>query len=122
MANPTPTETKITIKDLELNLSVGLLTHEKNAPQRILISMDLYLKPDYLQTVDEKTIVDYGAICDQLKQWETAPHTDLIETLIQNATTIAFSHNAVTATRIHIRKPDIINQAQAVGVEVFVER
>ena len=122
MARPIIVETNITIEDLELNLSVGLLDHEKNAPQRILISMDLHLMPDYIQAVDNDNIVDYGAICAELKKWEAEPHIDLLETLAQKAMDIAFQYPAVTATRIHIRKPDIIPEVQTVGVEVFSER
>ena len=122
VVKPVAAKAKITIEDLALKVCVGLLDKEKNAPQRILISMDLYLTPDYMQTVGNDSIVDYGAICSDLKKWETAPHIDLLETLAQQAAKIALSYNAVTAARIRIRKPDIIKEAKAVGVEVFVER
>ena len=84
--------------------------------------MDLHLTDDYLENITPDTIVDYGAICEALKKWETEPHTDLLETLTQKATQIVFSYKTVKSARIHIRKPDIIAQAQAVGVEVFVAR
>ena len=116
------TKAKITIEDLELNVHIGLLEQERAAPQRILMSITLHLAANYMQVVDNKNIVDYGAICSELKKWEAEPHIDLLETLAHKATEIALSYSAVTAAHIHIRKPDIIKEARAVGIEVFVER
>lgn len=113
--------TKIIIEDLELYLSVGLHPEERKAPQRILISMDLRLRQDYMQNVTQENMVDYAEICEKLKEWETKPHIDLIETLAQKASDIALSYSAVTSARIHIRKPDIITETKSVGVEVIVE-
>jgi len=112
----------IRIEGLALRLRIGLLDRERNAPQRVLIDMDLYVSPDYLQGVDARSILDYGIVCDQILALQAREHVDLLETLVQDLLALAFSYETVTAARVRVKKPDIVEQAQSVGIEVFRSR
>ncbi len=103
-------------------MRIGLLPQERAAAQRVLIGMKLYVEADYLSDVDENSIVDYGAICARILEWEKRVHVELIETLAQDLLEIAFSYAAVCAAQVSVQKPDIIGPAKAVGIEVFRDR
>lgn len=110
----------IMIDNLSLTLSVGLLDHEREVPQRVIVSMRLLTDVTYLKNPD--TFIDYGAICERLKRLETAPHVELVETLAVTILDIAFEYDAVNKTFLKITKPDIIPDADHVGVEMMISR
>ena len=112
----------IKIEELELMLRVGLLPEEREGPQRVLVSMDLYADPSYLDGVDADSIIDYGAICDALTRWQDRPHVELLETLVQDALELGFGYEAVQAVRVKVGKPEIVPSARNVLVESFCKR
>lgn len=116
------TYTAIVIDNLMLALSVGILDHERTAPQNVVISMILKTDAHYIKTATKDTIIDYGAICERLKALENHAHIDLLETLMIKILDIAFSFPSVHDARIKITKPDIIAQAENVGIETVVDR
>ncbi len=67
-------------------------------------------------------LIDYDPIRDALKAWPSRPHTDLLETLVDELVGLCFRHPAVQACRVSVLKPDIFNEAAAVGVEVYRRR
>ena len=112
----------IRIEDLRVSLRIGILDAEKTVPQDVLILMDLFVSPDYLENVTPASIVDYGSVTAKIMAWEAKPHVLLLETLAQDLVALAFSYDAVEAVRVTVRKPDIIPQARSVGIEVVCKR
>jgi dihydroneopterin aldolase len=54
-----------------------------------------------------------------IRAWPQRPHTALLETLAEDLVAHCFMIEAVQACRVSIEKPDIFNDADAAGVEVF---
>lgn len=114
---------KIFLDPIELLLRIGLHAHEKNAPQRVIISVALYAEPvEYLRGVNAKNIIDYSVLYESIMRWPERPHTDLIEEYIQDLLALCFEIPNVTACDVSIRKADIFSSDQGAGVGVFMLR
>ena len=94
-------------------------------PQANLTSMfldDDELERIYAAATNRETIIDYDDIYSGIKQWSQNGHTELIETYLQDLLGLYFRYEKVTAARVSITKPDIFENADQVGVEVFMTR
>ena len=110
---------RVYVQDLDLQLRIGLLDIEKQAPQRVLVSLSLYAAPDYLTS---DGLIDYALVREALVAWQGRPHVELLEALIQEALAIGFDFDAVQAVKVSISKPDIFTDAQQAGLEAYMER
>jgi dihydroneopterin aldolase len=63
--------------------------------------------------------IDYDSVRDAIRGWPTRPHTDLLETLAEELVALCFAIEAVQACRVSVEKPDIFNEADAAGAEIF---
>ncbi len=107
------------VRDLELQAVLGVYDHEKVAPQRVIINLDL--------TVDEGTepyeddlrnVVCYATVVRQVEAIVRRGHVHLVETLAEMIAGACFEDPRVCAARVRIEKPDAIPQARSVGVEI----
>ena len=67
---------RVYVQDLDLQLRIGLLDIEKQAPQRVLVSLSLYAAPDYLTSDD---LIDYALMREALVAWQGRPHVELLK-------------------------------------------
>lgn len=114
---------RITVKNLETEARVGLHPWEQH-PQRLnrlLINVDLYAHLDG-KTDGVKPSVDYDDIRNSVKNWPTRPHTLLLETLVEELVELCFRNPRVEACKVSIVKPDIFNEAEGAGVEIYRKR
>jgi len=63
--------------------------------------------------------MDYDTIRQALLAWPTRPHTNLLETLAEELVALCLAIPAVQACRVRVEKPDIFNEVDAAGVELF---
>ena len=61
-------------------------------------------------------------IRDFLKQFPTRPHTELLETLLDEIVAKCFEDPRVDACRVSVMKLSIFNEVGAAGVEVYRTR
>ena len=116
---------KVSLKNVQLNVRCGLHPWERHPekPNRILVSVDMYADaPGAAFGAGEARIIDYDAVRNGLLKWEGRDHVDLLETLIEDAMTLCFRDPQVQACRVAIRKPDIFNETEEAGVEMFRRR
>jgi 7,8-dihydroneopterin aldolase/epimerase/oxygenase len=110
-------------KQIYVQARIGILARERQASQRLCVSVELYADPvSYLRKVSERTIIDYDRIHETVQGWEQNSHTPLLETYVQELLAVAFSFKQVTAARISVGKPDIYENAAEAGVEAFLTR
>ena len=112
----------IFVRDMRVNVRIGLEDFEREAPQPVDVSVELFTSVDYLSGVDAGSIIDYAKIHEVVKGWENRAHVELIETYLKELIALGFSFEAVTALRASIRKPDIFENANAAGLEAFIRR
>ena len=101
----------------------GVHPWERHAerPNRLKITVEMYagLQPG---PIGPSAVINYDCIRDFLKTFPTLPHTDLLETIVDEIVAKCFEIERVEACRIAVLKPDIFSEVEAAGIEVFRTR
>lgn len=110
---------KIYLQGLEIQASVGMLEHERQAYQPLIVDAEFIT--DASPTIDDNdinTVLDYRTLRLALINDITNQHTDLLETLVDRClNTIRTDFPAVLSAKIRICKPQAFEDCQAVCVE-----
>ncbi|MCB1532910.1 MAG: dihydroneopterin aldolase [Alphaproteobacteria bacterium] len=112
----------IFVKETRVNLRIGLCAHEKEAPQPVDVSVELFTDISYLYEADPENIIDYAKIHAAVKGWEARDHVELIEEYLKELLELGFSFPRVSAVRASISKPAIFEDAAGAGLEVYMNR
>ena len=109
---------KVIIKNLILNMFIGIHNFEKKKKQRVRFNIEVvtdpYIKPS---NKDLSTILNYEDLINKIKLLVKKQHHDLIEDLAENIFKIIFQNKLVKKIKIKIEKLDIIKNSESVGVE-----
>lgn len=107
------------VRDLALEASVGVHDHEKIAPQRLVISVDLTVSEEPHGHNDKlENVVCYAEIAARVREICGGGHVNLIETLAEQIAQACLTDLRVRAARVRIEKPDAIDDCASVGIEV----
>jgi 7,8-dihydroneopterin aldolase/epimerase/oxygenase len=90
-------------------------------PNKLSIDVTLFAKLVH-RRLEEFGYIDYDKIRDFLKQFPNRPHTELLETLLDEIVDKCFADDRVDACRVSIMKLSIFNEVEAAGVEVYRTR
>ena len=108
----------ILVRNLELRVLIGAHSHEKAAPQRLLVSVEADVEDD----ADEKDrltgTLDYDLICDFIRSLQSDPHVELQETVARRTLDFVLSLPGVNSATVETRKPDIFDDCEFVGVKI----
>ncbi len=112
---------RIFLRDLEVLVSIGIHDFEKQARQRIIVNVDLYVPfaVSAAKTDSISDVVDYDFIRDVVARCIGKKHIALQETLCDGIVDTLLAHPKVVAARVSTEKPDVYPDCQAVGIEVF---
>ena len=116
---------RIFLRDYEVSMHIGVHEHEKQAPQRVRLNVDMYvlLRDSTPQHDCIHEVVDYDLIRRTIDARKQAGHIELQETLCDDVTRILLQHPKVQAVRVSSEKLDVYRDCDAVvGVEMFLFR
>ena len=109
---------KVIIKNLILNIFIGIHNFEKEKKQRVRFNIEVITNPDIKpNNKDLSTILNYEELINKIKLLVKKKHHELIEDLAENIFEIIFQNRLVKKTKIKIEKMDIIKNSESVGVE-----
>ena len=109
---------KVIIKNLILNMFIGIHNFEKKKKQRVRFNIEVVTNPHIKpNNKDLSTILNYEDLINKIKLLVKNQHHDLIEDLAENIFKIIFQNKLVKKTNIKIEKLDIIKNSESVGVE-----
>ena len=110
---------KILIKDLVLDMLVGIHNFEKKKKQRVrfnlIINIDQNLIPN---DKDLKSIVNYEQIIKIITKITSRKHYLLLETLAEKIFFKLFENPRIKKILLRIEKLDIIKNTTSVGIEL----
>ena len=110
---------KVIIKDLILNMSIGIHTFEKKKKQRVKINIEILTNPHvYPNNKDLTTILNYEEVVKKIEKLTHLKHHELIEDLAENIFNMIFKNKLVKKIDLRIEKLDIIKKTNSVGIEV----
>ena len=109
---------KVFIKNLILNVFIGIHNFEKKKKQRVRFNIEVVTNP-YIRpsNKDLSTIVNYEDLINKIKLLVKRQHYELVEDLAENVFEIIFQNRLVKKINIKIEKLDIIKNSESVGIE-----
>jgi dihydroneopterin aldolase len=107
------------IRQLTLMAQIGIHQHERQAAQRIFISINAAVPEALGQTPETLSeVVCYEAISKRIKSLIAKGHVDLVETLAEQIAEDLLASFPIQRLNVRIEKPDAIEEADAVGIEI----
>jgi 7,8-dihydroneopterin aldolase/epimerase/oxygenase len=110
------------VRGLELRALLGVHPHEKAAPQRVVVGVELAVRdeaaPSGVGADDLRRTVDYSALVRAARTIVAEGHTLLVETLAERLAVAALADPRVVRARVSVEKPDAFVEAASVGVSV----
>lgn len=110
---------RLFIDNLSISADIGFHDFEVGTPQRLLVSVEVWIDPDRLPREDEEQHAwNYDRLRTTVVEVAAARRFNLQETLIGEIFDRIASMSGVKALRVRSVKPDIYKDADGVGVEV----
>jgi dihydroneopterin aldolase len=110
------------LRGLELRARLGIHPHEKAAPQRIRLSVELLVQdeaaPAQVGPDDFRRVVDYQRLVELARAVVAEGHVLLVETLAERIAAAALEDRRVERARVTVEKPDAFPDVDSVGVVV----
>ena len=112
---------RIFLKDFSIDASIGFHEFEKQARQRVLISVDLFVAIEHSTSAhdDVADVIDYDLIRKSIETIAQSRHFNLQETLIDEICGLCLAQPGVRAVRVESQKPDVYPDCKTVGIEVL---
>ena len=112
---------RLFLRDFAVQIQIGVHDFEKQAPQRVLFNVDLYVPLAVSTPANDELaeVLDYDFIRSSIIERVSQGHIQLQETLADDVLRRMLAHPQVRAARVSTEKPDVYPDCDAVGCEVF---
>lgn len=112
---------RIFLREVLLDANIGIHDFERAGAQRLVINVDVFV-PLAVSTPRHDRIsevLDYDFVRLTVRRRIEQGHINLQETLVDDIARALLAHPGVAAVRVASEKPDVYDDVEAVGVEVF---
>ena len=117
-ANLAPRSYKIALENFELPADIGFHDFEVGSPQRIRVTLEIWLDPAHAPAEDEKDHAwDYDFLRHEIRALAESRRHNLQETLARAIYDLIASRQGVVALKVRTEKPDVYPDA-GVSVEL----
>ncbi|MCB9995700.1 MAG: dihydroneopterin aldolase [Rhodospirillales bacterium] len=122
-ASPAPAEgsyTKIIVKNLRLNMFIGVHDHEHDKEQAVIVSVELTVddNPEWKKdSID--AVLNYESIVSGIKFIAKRGHINLLETYAGYIADFCLKEPQVRDVMVLVEKPDIFDFVDAMAVELY---
>ncbi|MGQ0661158.1 dihydroneopterin aldolase [Sphingosinicella sp.] len=114
-----PKTRKIVLEDYALNLDIGFHEFEIGNPQRLLVTVEVWVDEAAFAAADDQTSAwDYDFLRTEIGALVADRRFNLQETVVREIYDLVAARRGVTALRVAARKPDIYPDCAGVGVEL----
>lgn len=110
---------RIVLESLQVQVDIGFHDFEVGAPQRLLVSIEIWLDDATLPAGDDpERAWDYDFLRKEVEEIAASRRFNLQETLAHAIFQRLAAFRGVGALRVRTSKPDIYPDAHGVGVEI----
>ena len=119
-----PVSTRIFVKGLSIQASIGVHPHEYESTQPIIIDVELDMADMALPKQDRLAeTLDYGLVAQKCEEIAQESHVQLVETLAERIAIWALdADKRVQSVAVRIAKPQALLKADVAGVEIVKTR
>lgn len=112
-------QSKILLDRLAVDVDIGFHDFEIGHPQRLLVSIELWLDPAELPSDDEPLSAwNYDHLRNEVRRLAASRRFNLQETFLRALYDRLASLRGVQDLRVQSTKPDVYEDAHGVGVEI----
>jgi dihydroneopterin aldolase len=109
---------KIIIRNMRVEMLIGVHEHEKRARQTVIVNAEIYTDPPK-QTDEIRDVLNYEIVASGIDELACGGHIHLVETLAERIAELCLKQKQAHAVMVRVEKPDIFESMDAVGVEIF---
>jgi dihydroneopterin aldolase len=114
-----PKTRKIVLEDYCLDVDIGFHAFEMGNPQRLTITVEVWLDEASFATEDEVHAAwDYDFLRTEIAQLAASGRFNLQEIFVREIYDMVAARRGVTALRVSSRKPDVYPDCAGVGVDL----
>ena len=114
---------KVIIKDLILNILVGIHNFEKKKRQRVKFNIEILTDPYVTPNrKDLNSILNYEEVVIKIEKITDKTHHELLEDLAENIFNKLFKNKLIKKISLKLEKLDILKKTKSVGIEVTKTR
>jgi len=114
---------KIFLRNLLVDVHMGVHENEQDRTQPIRINIVLYMCPETAPSHDSITeVFDYDQVHDGVLRLAQARHINLQETLVQEISDFVLTFEQILAVRVSTEKTDVYPDCEGVGYELILVR
>ena len=111
---------QVFIRDLMLPCNIGVHRHEKGAPQRVRINLDLTVREGDAPINDSlANVVCYEDVATGVRAIVSSGHINLVETLAERIALFCLEDVRVEVVVVRVEKLDVFPDAASVGTEIM---
>jgi dihydroneopterin aldolase len=112
---------RLFLREVLMDANIGIHAAERAAAQRLVLNVDVFVPLAVSTPRHDKIgeVVDYDFVRATILRRIAQGHINLQETLVDDIARALLVHPGVAAVRVASEKPDVYEDAEAVGVEVF---
>jgi len=109
------------LREVLLDANIGIHDFERRSAQRLVINVDVYVLLAVSTPRHDRIgeVIDYDFVRLTIRRRIEQGHINLQETLVDDIAQALLAHPGVKAVRVASEKPDVYDDVEAVGVEVF---
>ncbi len=110
---------RILVRDLVLKCSIGIHAHERLAPQRVRVNIEMAAFEQAGPLSDDiANVVSYEDTIDGVKGILANGHINLVETLAEKIASLCLEDGRVASVTVRVEKLDVYAEAASVGIEI----
>jgi 7,8-dihydroneopterin aldolase/epimerase/oxygenase len=110
---------RILLESLEVQTDIGFHEFEVGTPQRLLVTVEIWLEDATLPADDDpERAWNYDFLRQEIEEIASSRRFNLQETLAHAVFARLAAFHGVSALRVRTSKPDIYPDAQGVGIEI----
>ena len=110
----------IFIKDLRLDMAIGITSVERAKRQRVVVNISLFCDLSVAaksENIDDT--VNYFSVAKTIEALALSRHFDLLETFAEEIAALCLDYDGVDRVSVKAEKPNIVSElCSSVGVEI----
>ena len=110
---------RILLTRYAVEVRMGIHDFEQEGPQRIWISVELWLRPRSAPQEDQiGEVLDYDFLRQEIGALAQSRHFNLQETFVEAVMDICLARDEVAGALVRTEKPDVYPDTESVGFEL----